>query len=139
MATSQGEIWVPRIVQIAGIVAISIGLTISANAASRQWPHSLSEKRYVNARSELISAGFVPIRFSHASNFDQCAGREWCAIYPETAHCSGTGIALCQFVFFNRKSRRYLAVVTYGETRPTVLRTRYLTRAERTGWSPHVP
>jgi hypothetical protein len=130
---------VPRIVHLVFAVALSLGLTVPANATSRHWLNSLSEKRYVRVRPVLISAGFTPVRFSHASNRNECSGREWCDNYPETEHCSGTGIALCQFVFFHRKSGRYLAVVTYGESRLTVLRARYLTRAERTGWSPHVP
>jgi hypothetical protein len=130
---------VPRFAQIACAMAMTLGMTTSVLATAGDWLNSLAERRYTRVRAELISTGYMPVRFSHASNRNQCSGREWCAIYPETEHCSGTGIALCQFVFFHRGSKRYLSVVTYGEVKLTVLRAYYLRLEERRYWSPHVP
>ena len=126
-----------NVIKIALAVALTFCFEASAYASTDRWLKSFAERPYAGVRGDLITAGFRPIRFSPASKPDRCWWQEWCDVYPETEYCSSSGLALCSFAFYNRKSKRYLSVVTYGETRLTVLRVYHLTRDDRFGWHPY--
>jgi hypothetical protein len=130
-----------RLLPVAFAFAFFINLPVMADARSvhdrKSYMHSLEEKPYARVRAALISAGYTPVRFRHSSNENECSGRQWCDIYRETDYCSGTGIALCRFVFYHRASRRYLAVMTYGENILTTQSLTFLTRFDMWHWDPH--
>lgn len=127
-----------RMLLMACTVAFSLSLASDADARTGAWLQSFAERPYSRVRSELIGIGYRPVRFAAGSKGDRCYGVSWCDLYPETENCSGTGLALCSFIFYHRKSKKYLSVVTYGETRLIVLRAYYLTRNDRIGWHPYV-
>jgi hypothetical protein len=131
-----------RNLKVAFALALLINLPLVADARPahhrKSYLQSLEEKPYARVRAALISAGYTPVRFRHPSNENECSGRPWCSIYPEVEACSGTGLAICQLIFYHRASRRYLSVITYGDDRLTTLRFVYLTRHDRLGWDPQM-
>jgi hypothetical protein len=71
---------------------------------------------YADARKALINAGWAPF---HLTNGDTCSeGDDRCQGRPEMAFCSGTGEALCGFLW--KKGGTLIEVITGGETDPFV-------------------
>ncbi len=123
---------IPRVVLLSVLVGSLSGLPVSAKVAFR----TLKGRPYAAVRAQLTATGYTPVRFKHPNVHDACAGQDWCALYPEALYCSGTGINICEFYFFDRKSRKYLAVFTYGETRLTVDEARPISKRETAYWPP---
>ena len=69
---------------------------------------------YDQARKALAAQGYEP--FSPYSSDGGCSiGREAvCSRFHETLSCSGTGLALCRFLFVKGRNAGFV-VTTYGE------------------------
>lgn len=77
---------------------------------------SFAGQRYADVRRKLVAFGYRPTRVPNRDISDNCPGFSSCAAYPEVANCSGVGIALCESSFFNRRTGKYLKIVSYGES-----------------------
>ena len=102
-----------------------------ASAAHTPIPR-ISGCTYDEARQLLITAGWQPRinHWSHANNFDIQYGNGlfyWEKGYHEIRHASGTGLALCSFVFEDVYGHN-LVVVTAGEVIEEVGATAYVWR-----------
>lgn len=123
---------IARVVFLSALAGSLAGLPVSAKATFG----TLRGQPYTAVRAQLTAAGYTPVRFRHANVRDACAGQEWCNLYPEALYCSGTGINICEFYFFDRRSRKYLSVFTYGEIRLTVDGARLISKRETAYWPP---
>lgn len=123
---------IARVVFLSVLAGSLAGSPVSAKVAFG----TLKGQPYAAVRARLSAAGYTPVRFRHSNVRDACAGQEWCTLYPEALYCSGTGINICEFYFFDRRLRRYLAVVTYGETRLTVDEARLISKRATAYWPP---
>lgn len=71
---------------------------------------------YATAREKLILAGLFAKIFPAETVGERCGARkEICDAYPETENCSGTGMGLCLFRFYNPAGGPTFAVTTAGE------------------------
>jgi hypothetical protein len=99
----------------------------------------LEGKPYDAVRTRLVRAGYQLVRFQRGLHFEPCPDDPAsCARYPEVINCSGTGMAYCQFAFFNPAQRRYVVVTTHGEERRLVDSIAVASRRENSGWPPEV-
>jgi hypothetical protein len=99
----------------------------------------LEGQQYDAVRNRLIRAGYRIVRFQRGPLFEPCPDYpSECERYPEAINCSGTGLAFCQFAFFDPAHRRYVVVTTHGEERRVVDSIATASRRERSGWPPAV-
>lgn len=92
-------------------------------------------KPYDTARSGLVRAGYRIVRFQRGADFVPCPDDpSRCERYPEAINCSGTGLAFCQFAWFDKMHHRYLIIATHGEERRVMDSVTVASRQERSGW-----
>ena len=121
-------------VGIRATTALFVSISVAA-ASNSAVPTGLKGKSYDIARAELVRAGFQPVHFQRGPLFEPCPDDpSSCKRYPETIGCSGTGLAYCQFAFFDRRNRGYVIVTTQGEEGRVVVSVTRASRRDRTGW-----
>lgn len=109
-----------------------------SNAYAAKPLPNLRDIPYPAARSKLASLGYAPIRVTRRALWMGCPYADDCRRYPELLQCSGTGIALCDFVFRKRQTGRYVLVTTYGEEQRRVHSLSYARRYDMEGWAPEI-
>src|SRR4051812_10669284 len=98
---------------VATTIVLGASTATLASAAGRT---GVKGKSYDVARTKLMREGFRPVHFQRGPLFDPCPDDPTsCRRYPEALYCSGTGLAYCQFAFFDPRHRRYIVVTTRGE------------------------
>jgi len=107
---------------------------LAASAVAASPALRLKGEPYGQARARLLKLGFEPVRFARTPDFDPCRYADDCDRYPEVLSCSGTGVAVCQFAFFDRHQRRYILITTYGEEKRRVESVTPASPRERAFW-----
>ncbi|MCJ2087507.1 hypothetical protein MKK88_16180 [Methylobacterium sp. E-005] len=94
------------------LAAMILAAATVANAAGSV-PKLPKGAFYYNVRDSLTALGWQPAPLP--ANKRGCTGgrEDVCDRYPEAASCSGTGLALCTFLW--RRGDTLAEVTTYGE------------------------
>jgi hypothetical protein len=94
------------------LAAVILATTVSAQAAGSV-PTLPKATPYFEARTSLTALGWQPAPLP-ADKRGCSSGREdVCDRYPEAAACSGSGLALCTFLW--KRGNTLAEVTTYGE------------------------
>jgi hypothetical protein len=96
---------------------MSIVVAAVAMSSHARSPKQFDHRPYDEVRAELIKSGYRPVRLKHDASDLFCRADNFCGRYPEVLNCDGTGINPCVFAFIRPASRKYIAVITYGEVR----------------------
>ena len=91
----------------------AIVLASSAANAAGQVPRLPKNVFYYDARESLSALGWAPATLPSDKRFCTGGREDVCDKYPETATCSGTGLALCSFLW--KRGDTLVEVTTYGE------------------------
>lgn len=125
--------WITPILRFTLLVS-----ALFSNAYAAEPLPNLRDIPYPVARSELAALGYAPIRVARRASWMGCPYPDDCRRYPELLQCSGTGIALCDFVFRKRRTGKYVFVTTYGEELRRVHSLSYARRYDLEGWKPAI-
>ena len=92
-----------------------IGLVLGAAAAAvaQSAPKIDKGTPYSVARRMLVEAGYRPFRFPGKGAACSTDRKEICKQYPETMSCSGTGYAICSFLFTSKSMKSSVEVLMH--------------------------
>lgn len=91
-------------------VAVMIAGPVAAQDAV---PRLAKATFYSEAHSNLLALGWKPAPLPQSERGCSGGREDVCDKYPEAAACSGTGLALCTFLW--RRGETLAEVTTYGE------------------------
>jgi hypothetical protein len=98
---------------IVSIIAALIAASVSSHAGAAEIIRPGTN--YSVARQQLLSRGFVGLKFPRQRCLDNVSARTTiCDAYPETSFCAGTDLANCQFAYQDNDGA-ILLVETEGE------------------------
>ena len=94
------------------LAAVILATATVANAAGSV-PRLPKAALYYDARNSLTALGWQPAPLPEDDRICSSGRQNVCDRYPETASCSGTGLALCTFLW--KRGNTLAEVTTYGE------------------------
>lgn len=94
------------------LAAAIIATSVSAQAAGTV-PTLPKGTFYYTARDSLLALGWQPAPLPADKRFCTGGREDVCDRYPEASACSGTGLALCSFLW--KRGGTLAEVTTYGE------------------------
>lgn len=125
------------IIRCVGLLfALVTAITSTPLAAKRgEILTSMNDRQYTFVRSWLLAHGYVPKAVRTRDTPDEnCPGLLSCSAYPELVYCSGTGLSICESVFYKIIGRRFIKVFTYGERVKLVDGIYFATDADLREW-----
>ncbi|MGU3387742.1 hypothetical protein ACLBYG_24765 [Methylobacterium sp. D53M] len=94
------------------LAAVILATSVAAQAAGSV-PTLPKGTFYYSARDSLTALGWHPAPLPSDRRFCTGGREDVCERYPEASACSGSGLALCRFLW--RRGDTLAEVTTYGE------------------------